>query len=65
MFIICKRMPNETIPTKINSFFEYESDNDNLLGIKVFLTVGSSSILKFLFKRQLDKKTPKIIKIQV
>ena len=50
MLIICKRIPNETSPTRINSFFEYESDNDNFSVLKISLKDQSVSILKFFFK---------------
>ena len=50
MFITCKRMPNKTSPTRINSFLEYESDNDNFSGLKTFFRVESASISYFLLK---------------
>ena len=60
MFIICSKMPNKTSPTRIISFLEYESDNDNFSGFRIFLGELPTSILNFLLKMQLDEKTPKI-----
>ena len=60
IFIICSKMPNRTSDTIINSFFEYESNNDNFSVLKIFLGAPPTSILNFLLKMQLDEKTPKI-----